>query len=495
MNPISNTYKSAVVVILAFGLVSSISFHAWAASPARVETRSGVLEFDPSGYPTDATVDLVFDEMAYHGATQAYLWAVPILVNVQLREGQLGVAGPLDLMKYVGVKQKRNVITANMTTPYILVCPNLKESGPLMVEVPTGPTGGAFLDIQHRNISDTGLAGPDKGKGGKYLILHASWEEPKNHGADYVIRSKTYQFWGGLRILTKDPQEAQRLENEFKIYPLGGKPETKVVSINDTFYRSWHKDGMDFWKDVHALIQVEDLPEEDRYILQFLKRVGIEKGKPFNPTERQKKILLEAEKVGKTMAASLSAARARFTGTFYDDGSQWTVHMGGLSNSQHINPDNGMKELDGLVSYSWEAIVISDGMLENMVGVGSKYLAAYKDADGNWLNGSNTYQLTVPTNVPAKQFWSFIVYSHETRIFVDNRDMKPGVRSLDKPVENKDGSVTITIGPQRPANVPESNFIYSNPNEGWFTYFRTYAPTEAYFNKTWRLPDIKKVSK
>jgi hypothetical protein len=284
---------------------------------------------------------------------------------------------------YNEVPEKYHIITPNMTTPYMVENPNPKESGPLIIEIPVGPTGGLWVDFQHRTITDTGLAGPDKGKGGKYLILHESWEEPKNHGADIVVRSKTYLFWGGTRILTADSEEIKRLQAGHKLCPLGGKPERKVVSIGDKEHRGWHPDGIDYWKDLHAIVQVEDFPEEDRYMLQFLQRVRIEKGKPFEPTERQRKILMEAERLGKTMALTLSCARERFTGRFYDDGTQWTVHMGGLSNTRQVNPDNGMKELDGLVSYAREAIATSEGILKDQVGVGSKYLASYKDADGH----------------------------------------------------------------------------------------------------------------
>ncbi len=486
-----NTVFVAVLLTVGLTVVSSVNVLADAVS--RTESGSASLAFDPSGYPTRATIDDVFDKMALHGATQAYLWGTTILVNNQWRLANLSVAGPLDFVTYNTVKEKYNIITSNMATPYMIAFPNLKETGPLVLEVPAGPTGGILNDMEARHIADTGLAGPDKGKGGKYLILHDSWEVPKNHGADYVLRSKTYLFWVGTRILTPDKKEIARLQAGHKLYPVGKKSETKIVSIGNKKYRGWQKDGMDFWKDLHSIVQIEDFPEEDGYILQFLQRVGIEKGKPFRPTKHQKEILLQAEMLGKTMAMSLACARERLFGTYYDDGTKWTVPLGGLSNAQHINPKNGIHELDGLVSYSREAFSMSDGMMKDLVGVGSKYLAAYTDADNNWLNGSNTYQLTVPANVPAKQFWSFIVYSHKTRTFVKNRDMRPGLGSRDKPLANADGSVTITIGPARPANVPASNFIYTNPGEGWFTYFRVYAPTAAYFDKSWRLPDIRKL--
>ncbi|MFV0449726.1 MAG: DUF1214 domain-containing protein [Vibrio sp.] len=268
------------------------------------------------------------------------------------------------------------------------------------------------------------------------------------------------------------------------------------AALQDTYYEGWQPlDNMAFWKQLNDIVQVENFPAEDRYMLQALYRVGIEKGKPFKPTEKQVEILNKAAEYGKAMAESLSNGRRFFVEPFYgkDSGSYWTVHLGGLTNSHHVNQENGMKEFDGLTSYTWEAFSMSDGMMKDLVGVGSKYLAAYEDANGQWLDGSNTYQLTVPANVPAEQFWSFIVYSQKTRTFVQNKDRIPGLTSHDNLVANDDGSYTITIGPEKPEGVPKSNFIYSNPGEGWFTYFRLYAPTQAYFSKQWVLPNIEKI--
>lgn len=454
-----------------------------------VDLYSERLAFESSGYPTPQTVNQALEKMALHGTTQAYLWGSTVLVNDAWRQANLSVAGPLDFVTYTTVEEKYNIITSNLTTPYLIAFPNLGESGPLILEIPSGPTAGILNDFESRLIADTGVAGPDGGKGGKYLILHESWDEPENHGADFIIRSKTYLFWTGSRILSSDPDEIRRLQRGMKLYPLGGQSQTGLVPIGTTSYRGWHPDGMAFWKALHAVIQTEQFPAETRYMLQFLERVGIEKGQPFAPSEQQQNVLIEAERLGKTMAMSLSYSRE----PYYDEGSQWSVHLGGLSNTNHVNPDNGMKELDGLVAYTWEAFSMSKAMFNPLVGVGSKYLAAYKDSEGNWLNGSNTYQLTVPAHVPAEQFWSLIAYSQATRTFIKNRDRKPGIRSLDNPEPNADGSYTLTIGPERPENVPQKNFIYSIPGEGWFTYFRLYGPTEAYFDKSWRLNEIRRV--
>lgn len=451
------------------------------------------IQYEESGYLTDASVDAMYDEMALHGATQAYLWGNSVMVNQMWRSTNLKVAGPLDFVTYNTLEQKYNIITSNMVTPYMLAFPNLKESGPLILEVPEGKTGGIINDIESRWVADLGLAGQDKGMGGKYLILHENMAEPEGHGADYVIRVRTNLFWIGTRILEENEEARIKLQEGHKLYPLGSKSETRIVNIGDTYFEGWWPEGFEYWTALNEVIQIEDFPEEVRYILQFLQRVGIEKGKGFDPTPKQKKILLEAARYGKAMAEALSNGRDRLIEPFYGAGTQYTFILGGLTNPIHYNEKGNYKELDGLVSYNYEAYSMSQGMMMDLVGVGSKYLAGYKDFEGNWLNGSNTYQITIPANVPMEQFWSFIVYSQATRTFIQNQDRKPGISSQEEIMVNEDGSVTITIGPQKPQNVPISNFIYSNPGEGWFTYFRVYAPTEAYFNKDWVLPSISRI--
>ena len=347
----------------------------------------------------------MLDEVAYHGATQAYLWGVPILANYAWASEQRRLEGPLTFITYDSVDEKRGILTSNMVTPYLLAFPNLRETGPLVIEIPPGATGGIMNDFMMRNITDTGVVGPDGGRGGKYLVLHDSWAEPDGHGADFVVRSKTWNFWAGSRILDTNPDAINRIRAAHRIYPLGNEVETRIVPIATREYRGWQPDGIAYWEMLHEVIQIEDFADEFPLMMQYLARVGIEKGKPFAPDERQQAILLRAEAVGGQMAVALSAGRNLTREPFYDDGSQWSVHLGGLSNAQHTNPQTGMYELDGLVSYTWEAFAMSDGMMQPTIGRGSKYLAAYADSEGRWLNGSYTYRLRLPANVPARQFW------------------------------------------------------------------------------------------
>jgi hypothetical protein len=154
-----------------------------------------------------------------------------------------------------------------------------------------------------------------------------------------------------------------------------------------------------------------------------------------------------------------------------------------------MNPDYG--ELDARAAYTYEAITTSVGMTADIVGVGSKYLASYKDNAGEWLDGGHTYKLTIRANVPIEQFWSIVLYDNDTRAMIVNDNGKPSISSREELVFEADGSVVLTFGPEPPANV--SNWVQTNPRKSFFVYMRFYAPTEAFFNRSWKMGNIRQV--
>jgi hypothetical protein len=129
-------------------------------------------------------------------------------------------------------------------------------------------------------------------------------------------------------------------------------------------------------------------------------------------------------------------------------------------------------------------------MMGRTVGAGQVYLEASKDKYGHWLDGARAYHLHVPPNAPVAQFWSFTVYDNETRCFVDT-GTQPDRSSRDKILKNADGSVDLYFGPKAPIGKPVTNWIKTISGKGWFTYFRLYGPTQAYFDRSWVLPDIE----
>ena len=444
-------------------------------------------------YPEN--LDDILYQRDLHGATQAYLWGQAMATSYAFMDGNLRVADYMDFATYTTPFEKRFIITANLATPYIVSTVNLNHTdGLVLLTVPEGPTGGIVNDLQMRNVTDTGLAGPDQGRGGVYLIVGPGAKVPENHGADFVVHSKTNKIWLGTRLLSVDPEENDRMRDESKIAAFGKPSSTKVVSIGDAEYRGWGRFGIDYWRDLHEMIQDEPMGPEDAMALEFLKRIGIEKGKPFEPSPRQLKIMEEAEALGYQQSVATSAGRIyddQLKHSRYYPGKNWTKILNLTSIETHINPETGVMDLDSRTSYAHEAVSMSKGMTEDIVGVGSKYVAAYKDSDQNWLNGSNTYQLVVGKDVPAEQFWSVIAYRAETRTFVLNKDMKPGITSRDEIVTNADGSVTITFSSSCGS---ADNCIETVDGEDFFVYFRVYAPKEAFFDKSWQLEEIRKLN-
>jgi hypothetical protein len=246
--------------------------------------------------------------------------------------------------------------------------------------------------------------------------------------------------------------------------------------------------GLAYWEGLAKIINEEPVQERDRMMMGMLQPLGIEKGKPFAPTERQKRILIDAARTGEVMARTI-AYEKRFQGSKVWPGKQWDISLF-LKETNQEAPHH--TELDERSSWFYEAVGVSEGMMGRIVGFGQLYLECAKDREGNWLDGSRTYRLTVPKDAPVAQFWSFTAYDNETRCFVDT-GARPDRSSRDDIVKNSDGSVDLYFGPTAPSGQPVSNWIKTLPGKGWFAYFRMYGPTQAYFDRSWVLPDIELV--
>jgi hypothetical protein len=150
-------------------------------------------------------------------------------------------------------------------------------------------------------------------------------------------------------------------------------------------------------------------------------------------------------------------------------------------------------EIDTRAAYTYEAVTMSAAATMNLVDAGIQYLAAYKDDAGRWLDGARTYELVVPKDVPMLNFWSVVLYDVDTRGMIINPQGKTEVNSRQPLVKSKDGSVRLVFSPKKPDGVPEANWIQTNPEKGWFTYFRWYSPTKQFFDRSWKMGNIVEV--
>ncbi len=154
---------------------------------------------------------------------------------------------------------------------------------------------------------------------------------------------------------------------------------------------------------------------------------------------------------------------------------------------------DGIPQVDHRAYVYYMALGNSPAMMDKNIGVGSYYLWTYRDAADGFLDGANTYTLHVPANVPAKDFWSVLVYDALSRSELRNDQQFPSVSKYTDPKINSDGSVDIYFGPNMPKG-QEKNWIQTVPGKGWFPIFRFYGPLEPLYEKTWVLSDIERVS-
>jgi hypothetical protein len=457
-----------------------------------VQTRIGTLSFE-KGYPSDATVEALYEELDFQRAVQAYLWALPMVEMAEWRRAQIDDfgAGVSDLVTYLDFRQKQGILTANATTPYVMAFPYLKDTGPMVFQIPAGPTAGGLLDFWQRPITDLGQTGPDGGKGGKYLILGPGHPHVEPDGY-IVVRSPHWHVFIGHRILDPDPERARALLEQHRLYAWEQRddpPATRYISSEGIDWAAHQPRGLAYFERLADVLEVEPVEPRDYMMMAMLRPLGIGPGTAFAPDERQARLLAEAALVGEAMARATAYAK-RFEGARLWPGKHWELSLFITDTDQDVETHT---QLDERSSWFYEAIGVTDGMMGKTVDAGQVYLEAQKDSEGRWLDGGEDYVLRIPANPPMKQFWSVTVYDNDTRCFVDTGELPDKSSRMDLAV-NDDGSVDLHFGPEPPADAARrSNWIRTVPGEGWFTYFRLYAPTQPYFDRTWQLPDIERL--
>lgn len=465
-------------------------------SPATVSTRLGDLHFTSGGfaggYPTAETSAKLKTELDFQKAVQAYLWAVPLVSYYNwFDEHRKFGAKDGSIVQYKSFAAKQGILTGNGTTPYALSFADLKNTGPLVLEVPPGPAAGVIDDMFQRCVMDFGVSGADKGKGAKFIILAPGMKAPEGYDKDkfVIVQNTTRDVFFGIRALQPDPKEADVFLKKFKIYPYSEKPSADFVLVDGkTPWGQWQGHGMDFWKTVKKALDHDTFSEREGYILAMLQSLGMEKGKPWNPTKEQKKLFKEAAVVGESMVKTITFDKPFRKGDLYK-GTNWDRLMIPTYNDK----DGDIEQMYKRAAFTWEAVSRGKAYYIEVPGLGQQYRTGYKDADGHHLLGSKHYTLTLAPNPPAKTFWSLVVYDVNTRTMIINESNNPIISGRTNPHKEADGSVIMHFSPEKPEGVDAKNWVQTNPKESWFTYLRFYGPTEAYFDESYPLQDIKLV--
>jgi hypothetical protein len=463
------------------------------AVPDKMETSIGTLHLS-DGVPDPETTRKIYDNLDRSRALQAYLLGFPIVNQASMRatERSFGPVNQTDVIWENLVDSKTVELTANDNVVYSFIWLDTHK-GPLVVEVPPEVLG-LIDDFWYHWVADIGITGADQGKGGKYLILPPGYKGEVPEGY-FVVRPTTYGSWMPFRsFLVNDSTKpgVESVKQHLKIYQLSdaaNPPEMKFVNVSGIPSNFVPPGDYQFWNLLNEVIQEEPSDGSDPTTLGLFASIGIEKGKPFNPDPRMKKILEDAAKIGAVTARSIAYRMRDRNGYFYPDSTWRLPFFGGYK--FEVSP--GVANLDGAVFFYYLATGVTPAMAEKMVGKGSQYPWSCLDSDGKPFDGSKTYKLHLPPHIPAKNFWSVIVYDTQTRSMLQTDQRFPSVSSQNQDLKvNADGSVDVYFGPKAPAG-EEDNWIQTIPGKGWFMILRLYGPLEPWFNQTWRPGEIKLV--
>ncbi|MEJ1972506.1 MAG: DUF1254 domain-containing protein [Lacunisphaera sp.] len=461
--------------------------------PDTVETRLGTLRFK-DGFPDDATVQKVYDNLDFQRGVQAVLTAMPP-ASLAAQRAALRAVGPDNqtVIIFENLMDSRSLfLTANTESIYAIAWLNLKD-GPVVVESPAD-TLGLVDDFWFHYVTDLGIAGPDHGQGGKFLFLPPDYQGEVPAGY-YVFKSNTYNNLFATRgfVVNGDPKPGvANIKEHLRIYPLAlaaNPPATKFVNVSGKDFNTIHSLDFSFFEEVNQVVQDEPNAAMDPETLGLLASIGLEKGKPFAPDARMKQILTEAAVVGNATVRA-NAYRSRLADSYFYPDSAWgTPFVGGSYLFEH----DGVRLLDARSYMFFYATGITPAMSIQRVGAGSAYAGAFVDAKKQRLDGGKTYQLHLPPGIPAKQFWSVVLYDSQTRSMLQTDQQFPSLGSQKAGViTNADGSVDVYFGPKAPAG-KEGNWVQTWPGKGWNVILRLYGPLQPWFDKTWRPGEIEEV--
>ena len=456
-------------------------------------------DFEPKyigGYPTEETAEAMFEEYDYQAAVQFYVWGYAYLNNLGMHKACVEQGGD-ERSFYMFDKRvgpQHQLMTANAMVTY--AWPRIIDlsKGPVVIEVPRGVRGHLY-DMSSRAYCDVGDVGPDKGKGGKYLVVNTDFdgEVPEGYHLVRNLYSNTIIF--GVRSFPSAEGSVEKAVEVLKsikwhyLSEAANPPANTFISIGtNEFSQEWPRDERAFeW--LAEAFSMDKVPASGLAHMGNMRRLGIEAGKPFNPDERAKRILKRAAKTAEGMVLSM-AYSDRVTENTYDNRQYGPIFFCEYPTFYAEN----YEAVEERVGNGHMLIANVANQIPPTPGTGGFYTNTFTDSDGNFLMGENTYRLRVPSEVPVKQFWEIPVYSAFSRSMIKNEQGRFTLGGIDDLKREADGSVILYFGLKAPEGY-EKNWIQTNPGEGWFTLPRLFAPLESIIDKTWRWNDIEMTKK
>jgi len=441
------------------------------------------------------------DELYYQRAIHAYMTMLPALNVIGLRDGSEKAFGAgynvLPIWK-ARMDARAVVPTPNADVIYSMSYLDLKKTGPLVVKAPPDVIG-MFTDFFQRTITDVGAVGPDRARGGLYLLLPPDYD---GHvpGGYFVFKSSTYNVFLFFRTVMgkgdgqPDPAPAVQAAETTRVYPLWAvEKEAQPMVFPDASGKRldmMYPTDMQYWTKLKAFVDYEPVLAIEPELRGVLASIGIVKGKPFEPSKRQQELLQKAVVTAPRMImAHRQLGRADGRNLYYKDRQYENTWAGATAEFMQ----ESYLDVDQRAAFFQIAYSSAPAMVMHTTGAGSKYPNTSRDAKGDFLDGSNTYKLRLPANAPAALFWAVTAYNITDGTMPETAQLLPSTNGYYDIPQQADGSVEIWFGPAQPQGVADAAFIQTIPGRNFLVAFRLYGAEDPFYDQTWKPDDLVRV--
>ena len=469
--------------------------------PDRIPTRLGTLVL-VDGVPTEQTAELLHGHLDFMRAVEAFLTALPGASLVAMRKGlrDAGVDDNATVGLFDRMMDSHSLfLTPNAESVYLATWLDLRE-GATVVQSPAN-TLGILDDFFFRHVTDLGNTGPDRGEGGLFLFVPEDYVGQLSERY-FAFRSSTFGnllMWRGFALQGDPAPTVERVRNTLRIYPFEVDVEnlpddaeeetTRFVSLSGKPMNTIFANDAGFYEQIAELVREEPAEALSRELLGLLASLGIDRTRAFAPEADRLAFLSEAAAMGNATARVLAFRPRDPAASLYEDSGWYTAFVGG----SHDFARAGVRLLDARTAFFYLATMTSPAMVEERVGVGSQYALCATDSAGRYLDGARSYRLRLPKGIPAKDFWSLVVYDPQTRSMLQTpRSATPAVSSLRGATPDDDGTTEIFFGPKPPES-GAANWIQTVPGKSWFAILRMVGPLEAWFDGSWKPGEIEPV--
>jgi hypothetical protein len=439
------------------------------------------------------------DEYFLQSAINVYIQTLSLLNVIGMRDGSEATFGKgyniLPIWKD-RMDSLCQVPTPNADVIYSMSYLDLKETGPLVVHAPANVIG-MFTDFFQRTITDVGAVGPDRARGGLYLLLPPGYAGPVP-GGYFSFTSSTYNVFLFFRTIMAqgdngpDPAPAVKNAEQTRVYPLY-EVERRVKPMqfpNGSGRRVNMMYPVDnsYWTKLKAFVDYEPIECMPMEVRGMLAEIGIIRGKPFSPDARQQQLLQQAvQKAPRMIMARRQLGRPDGRNLYYEG--RQTAWGGATADWYQESYLDAMQR----ATFFQVAYSSAPAMVMRTTGAGSKYPLTVRDKDGNFLNGANAYRLHIPPGIPAALFWAVTAYNITDGTMPETPQRLPSINGYNKVQKNSDGSIDLFFAAARPAAAPASNWIQVQDGRHFLVTLRLYGTGIEFYDQSWTPDDVVRI--